>query len=175
MELDDIHLRMIDVLRRDGRISIAALAQEVGISRANAYTRFEALTSSGIVQGFRAEVEPQAVGMKIAALVFVTLEQSLWTDFRSRLGTLPELEYFAVTTGEHDAMLLVRARDVAEVHGLVAARMSQWPSVKATETVFLMDELHFTPTLTDADDEDPDGDRHGMTRFVRTDRRAGSR
>ena len=47
-ELDRIDLKMLEVLRQDGRISIAALAQRVGISRANAYMRFEALRSGGV-------------------------------------------------------------------------------------------------------------------------------
>ncbi|MFC5946451.1 winged helix-turn-helix transcriptional regulator, partial [Micromonospora harpali] len=41
LELDATHLKILEVLRENGRISVAALAERVGISRANAYTRFE--------------------------------------------------------------------------------------------------------------------------------------
>ncbi|WP_159084901.1 Lrp/AsnC family transcriptional regulator [Planctomonas deserti] len=172
MHLDDIHVRMLEALREDGRASIAALAERLNISRSNAYSRYEALVSAGVLRGVHADVDPASAGLSVAAMVFITLRQSEWADFRSRLGGLEELEYFAVTTGEHDAMLLVRAPDVAAIHDLVATRLAQWPSIKATETVFLMDEARFDVSLrmrrsTDAS-LDNSGERFGMTRFVRT-------
>ena len=172
MQLDDTHVRMLELLREDGRTSVAALAEHLGISRSNAYTRYEALVRAGVIQGVHAEIDPAAVGLGVAAMVFITLRQSQWADFRARLSSVPELEYFAVTTGEHDAMLLVRAPDVSAIHELVATRLAQWPSIKATTTVFLMDEeraqvsLRMTRSATSSVEDS--GERFGMTRFVRT-------
>ncbi|WP_348786870.1 Lrp/AsnC family transcriptional regulator [Leifsonia sp. NPDC080035] len=172
MELDETHLKMLELLREDGRISIAALAEQLGISRSNAYARYEALVSDGVIRGIHADIDPQAVGLSVAALVFVTLRQSQWADFRARVETLPELEYFTVMTGEHDAMLLVRASGVSAIHNLVATRLAQWPSIKATVTVFLMDEYSAQVSLRlpepVSDTLQASGERMGMTRFVRT-------
>lgn len=172
MHLDDTHLRMLELLRNDGRSSVATLADRLGISRSNAYTRYEALAKAGVIRGIHAEVNPAAVGLGVAATVFIDLVQSQWADFRSRLSTLEELEYFAVTTGEHDAMLLVRAPDVAAIHELVATRLAQWPSIKATVTVFVMDEGRSQVSLRMARSQsssvEDSGERFGMTRFVRT-------
>ncbi|KKI17138.1 hypothetical protein XM48_12260 [Leucobacter sp. Ag1] len=173
VKLDDTHRRMIDLLRQDGRLSVNALAEQLGISRSNAYQRFERLIQAGIITGFRADIDPRAVGLGISALVFVTLEQARWTEFREALAEVEELEYFAVTTGQHDAMLLVRAADVAGIHGLVSLRLAQWPSIKSTETVFLMDEastlaaLPTAPAQASAASEEFDGQVAGMTRFIR--------
>ena len=164
MKLDDTHRRMIDLLRRDGRLSINALAEHLGISRSNAYQRFERLVQAGIITGFRAEIDPRAVGLG---------DQTRWIEFRDALAEVDELEYFAVTTGQHDAMLLVRAADVAGIHGLVSLRLAQWASIKSTETVFLMDEasalaaLPTAPASTSPASEDFDGQVAGMTRFIR--------
>ncbi|WP_129668258.1 Lrp/AsnC family transcriptional regulator [Phytoactinopolyspora endophytica] len=172
MRLDETHLRMLEALREDGRTSMAALAERLNISRSNAYTRYDSLVAAGAIRGVHAVVDPAAVGLGVAAMVFVTLHQTEWADFRARLPQLEELEYFAVTTGEHDAMLLVRAPDVSAIHDLVVARLAQWPSIKATETVFLMDEDHFSVSLrprgSDAGASESAGERYGMTRFVRT-------
>lgn len=140
MQLDDTHIRMVDLLRENGRLSIAALAEKLDISRSNAYQRYDWLTESGVITGFTATLDFRAAGFGVAALVFVSLEQQRWAEFRERLPTVPELEYFAVTTGQHDAMLLVRAADVAAIHELVTETLAQWSCVKNTETVFLMDE-----------------------------------
>lgn len=140
MHLDDIHIQMIDLLRRDGRLSIAAMAEQLGVSRSNAYQRYDALVDAGVITGFTATLDFRAAGFGVAALVFVSLEQQQWQDFRDRLKSVPELEYFAVTAGHHDGMLLVRAADVAAIHELVASNLATWDCIKSTETVFIMDE-----------------------------------
>ncbi|MGG7465790.1 MULTISPECIES: Lrp/AsnC family transcriptional regulator [unclassified Plantibacter] len=172
MQLDDTHVRMLEVLRDDGRTSVAALAEHLGISRSNAYARYEAMVRAGVIRGVHADIDPSTVGLGVAAMVFITLRQSQWADFRARLSSVQELEYFAVTTGEHDAMLLVRAPDVAAIHELVATQLAQWPSIKATTTVFLMDEERASVSLRMARSErtsvEDSGERFGMTRFVRT-------
>lgn len=172
MQLDDTHVRMLELLREDGRTSVASLAEQLGISRSNAYTRYEALVRGGVITGVHAEVDPASVGIGVAAMVFITLRQSQWADFRARLSSVAELEYFAVMTGEHDAMLIVRAPDVAAIHELVATRLAQWPSIKATTTVFIMDEERAHVSLrmarTASSSVEDSGERFGMTRFVRT-------
>lgn len=173
MQLDDLHIRMVDLLRKNGRLSIAALAKELEISRSNAYQRYEALINSGVITGFTATLNFQAAGVGVAALVFVNLEQSKWLEFRQQLTTIAELEYFAVTTGQHDGMLLVRAPHVAAIHQLVSSNLATWPSVRSNETVFLMDEqwdrVEIEPSLANAEKSRIESTRtDGMTRFIRT-------
>ncbi|KEP72667.1 Fis family transcriptional regulator, partial [Microbacterium sp. SUBG005] len=71
--MDDTAYKILAVLRDNGRISIAALAEKVGISRANAYTRVEALVQDGVITGFSAQVDHAGRGVSIGALVFVTV------------------------------------------------------------------------------------------------------
>ncbi|NRQ40100.1 Lrp/AsnC family transcriptional regulator [Nonomuraea sp. NN258] len=151
LELDDIHLKILEVLRENGRISVAALAERVGISRANAYTRFEALRADGAIKGFTAEIDHVRAGLGITALIFVTVRQQMWKQFRAELARMPEVEYCAITTGQHDAMIQVRVADVAEVHAMVTDRLANIPAVKATETVFILDEVLKRPYVLPGD------------------------
>ncbi|MCO6005856.1 Lrp/AsnC family transcriptional regulator [Actinoallomurus purpureus] len=177
--LDAVSVRMLDVLREDGRISIAALAQQVGISRANAYSRFEALRANGVIVRFTAQVDHVRSGLGVCALVFVTVRQQMWRQFRNQLALMPEVEYCAITTGQHDAMIQIRVPDVATVHHLVTHRLASIPAVKATETVFILDEVLRRPYVLPSDqrplpkpsDAAPGADSMplGMTRFVRAD------
>ncbi|MFD2352728.1 Lrp/AsnC family transcriptional regulator [Nonomuraea ferruginea] len=146
-------MKILEVLRENGRISVASLAERVGISRANAYTRFEALRAEGAIKGFTAEVDPVKAGLGITALIFVTVRQQMWKQFRAELARMPEVEYCAITTGQHDAMILVRVADVAEVHAMVTDRLANIPAVKATETVFILDEVLKRPYVLPSDRE----------------------
>lgn len=151
LELDATHLKILEVLRENGRISVAALAERVGISRANAYTRFEALRADGTIKRFTAEIDHVRAGLGITALIFVTVRQQMWKQFRAQLAQMPEVEYCAITTGQHDAMIQVRMADVAAVHAMVTERLANIPAVKATETVFILDEVLQRPYILPSD------------------------
>jgi Lrp/AsnC family leucine-responsive transcriptional regulator len=162
--LDDVDQRILAGLRSHGRISMSALADQVGVSRATVYTRVE-----NLLTGFSAQVDPRMVGFGICTLVFVTVSPQTWASFRRRVTEMSQVEYCAVTTGEHDAMLLVRARDVAEVHHFVTDVLSLLPEIRAVESVLVMDEVVRRPYLLprDVPTPPPPAQQVGMTRFIR--------
>ncbi|QIQ03662.1 Lrp/AsnC family transcriptional regulator [Streptomyces liangshanensis] len=177
LALDSVHFKILGVLRGQGRISVAALAERVGISRANAYTRFEALRADGVITGFSARVDTSRIGLDICALVFVTVRQDLWKQFRATLATMPEVEYCAITTGQHDAMIQIRVQDVSAVHRLVTEQLASIPAVRATETVIILDEVlrrpYVLPTAPRSTEPTPapapgaaGTGQFGMTRFI---------
>ncbi|MEV4776552.1 Lrp/AsnC family transcriptional regulator [Microbacterium sp. LWH12-1.2] len=141
MPLDDVSYRILDALRENGRVSIAALAERVGISRASAYTRVESLVHDGVITGFSARVDPAKAGLSIAALVFVTVMPQSWASFRERVTEMPDVEWCAITTGEHDAMLLIRAVDVGGVHEFSTGVIAQLPEVRTVVSVVVLDEV----------------------------------
>jgi DNA-binding Lrp family transcriptional regulator len=138
--VDPIDRRIIDELRGDGRISITELAERVGISRANAYARLERLRADEIVTGFSARVDARRLGLDIAALITVTAEQHAWRDLRDEMLAMREVDYFALTTGEFDMVLLVRAPDVETLRDVVLVRLQNLPDVRATRTILVLDE-----------------------------------
>jgi DNA-binding Lrp family transcriptional regulator len=174
--LDEVDQRILAGLRDNGRISMSALAERVGVSRATVYTRVENMVARGVITGFSARVDPRKVGFGICTLVFVTVRPQSWKGFRSRVVDMPQVEYCAVTTGQHDAMLLVRGRDVAEVHEFVTETLSVLPEIKAVESVLVMDEVVSRAFLLPDDIPAPAATtpQLGMTRFIRAaDGRAG--
>jgi Lrp/AsnC family leucine-responsive transcriptional regulator len=165
--LDDVGHRILGELRDNGRISIAALAERVGISRANAYARVEALMQEGIITGFSARVDPTRVGLSICALVFVTVHPQAWASFREKVVSMPDVEYCAITTGEHDAMLLVRATDVGGVHEFATGVIAMLTEVRTVVSVVVLDEVVRKPYLLPTDiPERPETARLGMTRWT---------
>lgn len=174
--LDAVDLRILHELRADGRISMAALAQRVGLSRASVYTRVEALTRDGVITGFSARVDPRLVGLDICALVFVTVHPQMWDSFREALVEMPDVEYCCITTGEHDAMLVIRAEDVSAVHEFVTGVVGIRTEVKAVVSVVVLDEVVRRPFLlpTDLPDREPHAARLGMTRWTRPSEGRGS-
>ncbi len=139
--LDRVDRRILEILRVDGRISIAALAERVSVSRANAYARMERLRADGVITGFSAQVDPRRVGLGIAALILVTGTQPAWRSLRDQLSDMVEVEWCAFTSGEHDALVLVRVPDVETLRDVVLERLQSSGAVRATETIFVLEEV----------------------------------
>jgi DNA-binding Lrp family transcriptional regulator len=138
--LDEIDRRILEELVRDGRVAVNELAKRAGVSRATAYARFDRLQRSGVISGFTAVVDPDALGYAITAMILVNVEQGDWSEVREQLVQLPGFEYLAVTSGGFDFLVLVRVSDIASLIDVVLHRLHRITAVKSTQTVFVLDE-----------------------------------
>ena len=177
VQIDEIGYDILRVLRDDGRISIAALASRVGISRASAYSRVEALARAGVITGYSARVDPAKAGLGVCALVFCSVHPQSWAEFFTAVRDLPEVESAKITTGEHDIMLLVRSIDVEGIHSLVVGGIASLPQVGRVETVLILNEVFERPYVlpTDISVREEVFQERGLMSFVATstDRPAG--
>ncbi|HEX4359222.1 MAG TPA: Lrp/AsnC family transcriptional regulator [Pseudonocardia sp.] len=138
--LDDIDLRIVEELRADGRLSVRALAEQVRISRANAYARLERLTSTGVITGFSATVDPVRLGLSTSAYVTLSVRQNSWRDLKARLRDIPEVRHMALVGGDFDVILLVRAADNAALRRVVLDQLQAVPGVLATRTFLIFED-----------------------------------
>ncbi len=145
--LDAVDRRLLEALAEDGRISVAALAEQTGISRAATYNRLDALRESGVVEGFSVRVNPARVGLGVTALVLISGRQPAWRSLRRRLVSMPEVEYCAFTTGEYDALLVVRVPDVETLRDVVLERLQASEEIRSTQTIFVLEELVKRPLV----------------------------
>src|SRR5262245_50760205 len=72
--LDDVNRRLLVALSRDGRRPAAALAKDLGLSRQAVTERIRELEARGIIRGYRADVDPQALGLSVRAQVRLVLD-----------------------------------------------------------------------------------------------------
>ncbi|MFD8963958.1 Lrp/AsnC family transcriptional regulator [Streptomyces sp. NPDC059568] len=150
--LDAIDRAIIAALRRDGRISVRALADHVHISRANAYARIGRLTEDGIISGFTAQLNPKKLGLGTSAYVSVTIEQNAWRAVAGRLREIPHIEHFALVGGDYDVLVLVRAPDNTALRHVVLESIQDIPGVRATRTWLVFEEADGLGTQWDAPD-----------------------
>ena len=131
---------MIDELRADGRASVPALAEQLGIGRATAYSRFDRLVDDGVIQRFTAIVDPATLGLDVAALIMVNVRQGEWRAAQTQLAALPAVEWVGLATGEFDIVLLVRCEDLHRLRDVVLVELHAVPAVVSAQTVGLLDE-----------------------------------
>ncbi|AXT86006.1 transcriptional regulator [Aeromicrobium sp. A1-2] len=139
-EIDDIDIQILDALEADGRLSMRQLAEQVHISRANAYARVERLTRSGIITGYTALVDQVARGLGTSAYLTMNVRQTDWREIHRQLRALPGIEHIALVGGEFDVVMLVRARDNSDLRRLVLDEIQGIPGVLSTRTLLVFEE-----------------------------------
>jgi DNA-binding Lrp family transcriptional regulator len=139
--LDDIDRQILARLLRDGRVSVRALAEDVHISRANAYTRIGRLVAEEVITGFTAQLNPQRAGLGTSAYVTLTIEQNAWRDISRELRDMPYVEHVALVTGDFDVLVLVRAPDNLALRRVVLESIQAVPGVRSTRTWLVFDEV----------------------------------
>ena len=139
-EPDAVDRAIIDVLRRDARTSMTAVAEAVHISRAGAHARVKRLTDAGIITGYSVRTDPVLLGHHASAYVMMAIEQATWQDVRDRLTAIEEVEHMALVGGEFDVMLLVRARDARDLRRIVLEDIQAIPSVRSTRTTLIFED-----------------------------------
>lgn len=139
--LDELDQTIVDALRADGRLTIPALAEQVGTSRATAYARFDRLRERGVITGFRAIVDHEAMGVGVSALVLGSAEQSKWPDMPRDLAETYGVEWVGLCAGQFDFAVLVRARDLNELRDVVLDGLLKVNGITNVQTSVLLDEI----------------------------------
>lgn len=140
--LDHVDRRILAELTVNGRMSIRSLAEQVHVSRANAYARVDRLLADGVITGFGAHVDPERAGLSTSAYVLLSIQQNTWREVAAALESLPYIEHFALVGGDFDVLALVRAPNNAELRHVVLEHIQDVPGVQSTRTWLVFDEHH---------------------------------
>ena len=121
VELDDLDLRIIDLLLKDGRTPAAQIAEQIGLSRPAVADRLDKLERNGVIRGTTAVIDPTAVGRGVTAFISArgaTLSSSSWKKFRELMRQDEVLEAHTVA-GDDCYLLKVRAGSIGGLNTLV--------------------------------------------------------
>lgn len=132
--LDDIDLRMLDMLQKEGRTKRNDLAEAVGLSLPAASERLRKLEEAGIITGYHATVDHRRLGRDITAFIFVMVDSSRhFGQFLEHTRTQDEVLECHAVTGDPSHILKIRTRDTGSLEKLLA-RIQSWPGVTSTRT-----------------------------------------
>lgn len=139
-QIDDVDLSLIKSLVANGRISLTDLAEQANVSRSTVHARVQRLRDDNVITGFTATVAPSALGLGVAALVFVDIDQHDWRSLRDAMMAIAGVEYLAMCAGRFDMMMLVRATSIDAFRDVLLQQVQRISGVRSTETIFILDE-----------------------------------
>lgn len=115
--LDSHDLKILAMLQKDARCSIAEIARKIHLSQPSVSERIKRLETSGVIQGYHAVVDPEALGYHIVALIRISAQQGRpYVDYAIRQ---PEVIDCYTVTGEDGAILKVLATDVKHLQSII--------------------------------------------------------
>lgn len=135
--MDALDEQLVAHLRRDGRVSMAALGRAVGLSRTAALARVRRLEAEGVIRGYHAEVGAPGTDAAHVARVAVSVRTPDIRAYGRRLLALPEVTEVESVAGEYDFLVRV-ATDTASNLDAVLDRLASWrETVRTTSFIVL--------------------------------------
>jgi Lrp/AsnC family leucine-responsive transcriptional regulator len=132
--VDAVDRTLVEALRANGRVTYAELARLVGLSGPTVTDRINRLEQAGVITGYRAVIDPSAVGLGVTALIGVLLSDAAdLDDVGRRLRDVPEIEDCWFVAGEESYLLKVRAADPAGLEKIIG-KLNRIRGVARTRT-----------------------------------------
>jgi len=138
LELDATDQRIVEHLQRDGRLSVAELARAINLSPSATADRVRRLTDAGVITGYTATVDPEALGYPIAAFVRLAYPSGNYRPFHDLVASTPEIVEAHHVTGNDCFIIEVIARsmrDLERITGKLATLGGITTSVVYSNTV----------------------------------------
>ena len=149
--LDKVDLRILDLLQREGALSVAEVASRTGLSTTTCWRRIQGLEQTGVIKGRVALLDRAALGLDVTIFAHVKLStqgRDAIAAFAEAIRERPEVLDCYTTMGEWDFMLRVVTRDIKAYEAFYLDHLSKLPyiqSINSSVTVTVIKETTVLP------------------------------
>lgn len=164
--IDTLDERILSELQHNGRLTMKALAERVGLSSPAMIERVRRLEERGVLAGYRAVVDPSAIGRPLTALIAIDLDRRHHDVFLNRLRSEPAVESCHRITGEHSFLVKVHVSSTEELELLVDELGDA--GAKCSTDIVLSSPIEHAPVVP------PEGSVSQRTRLTRRRRRTAT-
>jgi Lrp/AsnC family leucine-responsive transcriptional regulator len=148
--VDKVDWAILSALEANGRESFGAIAERVSLSKTPCWTRVQTLEREGAIRGYRALIDPQAVGLALTAFVEVTIAFESRVAFERAVGDHPAIIECYTTAGQADYLLQVMTSDVVRLDSLLREELCRLPGVQRSATTVCLKRIKDNGPITRA-------------------------
>lgn len=144
LALDGRDRQLLKLLQDDGRATNASLAQAVHLAEAPTWRRVRQLEAAGAIRGYRAVVDPRALGYEVLAFVHVRFsshDPKLQRAFEEDVLEIPQVLWCHNVSGATDFLLCAVARNLREYGEFISTRIRSMRGVASIESSFSLKEV----------------------------------
>lgn len=146
--VDEVDLKIIEMLERDARTSFREIAKELKISEATVYNRVKRMQEEGIIKGYSVKVDPSKLGLDLSAVIGLRVAGGHLVEVEQEISKLKEVCCVYDVTGDYDAVIIARFRSRSDLNKFIKNVLSN-PYVERSVTHVVLNTVKedFTVTL----------------------------
>ncbi|KFF49292.1 AsnC family transcriptional regulator [Gammaproteobacteria bacterium MFB021] len=148
--LDDINLRLLDLLQQDGRMTNARLAEALALSETPCWRRLKRLEEEKLITGYQANLDRKRLGLGVLAFVQLNCSEhdaGSVAAFERIIHASPNILACHNTTGDDDFLLIIVAKDLDDYSQLVERELRRLPGVTNIRSSLSLREVKSTNRL----------------------------
>jgi len=150
MDLTPVDRKILRALQEDGRMTIQAVADRVGLSASPCLRRIRQMEQAGIIAAYSATVDQKAVGLPVSVFISIKLERQRAPQldaFSAAISRWPEVMECYLMTGQFDFLLRVVCADLAAYEAFLRERLTQIEGVASIESSFSLGQVKYSRVL----------------------------
>lgn len=150
VELTDIDRKILKILQEDGRMTIQAVADRVGLSASPCLRRIRRMEQAGIITAYSITLDQNAVGLPVSVFVSIKLERQRASEldrFGEAIAGWPEVMECYLMTGQFDFLLRVVCADLGAYEAFLRERLTQLDGVGSIESSFALGQVKYSRVL----------------------------
>lgn len=140
-EVDNVDLKILDILRDDAKKPFTEVARKVHVSQGTVHVRMNKMEEAGIVEKTTVKINYAKLGFDITAFIGIFLEKSaLYDKVVAKLKEIPEITSIHYTTGNYSMFVKIHCRDTNHLKEVLHDKMQQVDGIERTETMISLEE-----------------------------------
>ena len=144
-KVDDLDLKLLSELKKDGSISIPLLAKKLNINASVLYSRIKRLIKKNMIKKFTIDIDETQLGFGVKAYVGINRDPKLKTEIHDNLLQIAEIDRIIEVTGRFDLMVGTLAEDLEQLHSIVVDKIGKIDGIQNTETFVELDRTEKSP------------------------------
>lgn len=133
-KLDNLDMKLLYELTKDGSISVPNLSKKLGINASVLYSRIKRLTKKKLIKKFTIIVDETQLGIGVKATIGINRDPKLKDAIHRQLLQTPEIVSISEVTGRFDIMVGVHAENLEKLHNIVIDKIGKIDGIQSTET-----------------------------------------
>lgn len=148
MMIDETDHRILTILQENARTPNAEIARQVGMAPSAILERIRKLEERGVIEGYNARVNPEALGLALTAFIFVRADERAGAPHTAdALAEIPEVQEVHHVAGEDCFLAKVRVASPRELGRLLQEKFGAIETIRSTRSTIVLDTVKETRVL----------------------------
>ena len=150
-ELDRIDRKILDLLQRQGRMSMTELGEQIGLATSPCAERVKRMERQGVITGYHARIDPKLVEKPLLVFVEITLTTKsgeVFDKVRNQIANMPEVLECHLVSGSFDYLVKARLSAMTQYRDLLSNILNQIPVPSQSHSYVVMEEVKESSYIT---------------------------